>query len=421
MSMINYEHFPNRHILCVDMKSFYASCAAVKKGLDPLSTYLAVVGDMKREGSIILAATPPLKKDYGIKTGSRLFEIPKDDRIIIVPAEMNLYLRISVEVTRLFNKYVPREDIHTYSVDESFLAVDGVLHLWDSAEEIATLILSELKETFGLSAAIGIGPNMLMAKLCLDLEAKHQEIARWTYDDVPRKLWPISPLSRMWGIGSRLERRLNRMGIFTVGELAHYPLHRLEKAFGIMGNQLYYHAHGIDLSELGEPILQNQLSYGKSQVLLKDYRTVEEVAVVLLEMSEEVGKRARAKRKVGRTISLGIKYSKHEGGGGFHRSKTIQTPTNLTLEIYETCMYLFRKFYKEKTVRQISVTLSNICDEHNIQLQLFDHDRLRERAIDYTIDAIHQKHGPNSLLRAISFTESGTKQWRNQLIGGHFA
>src|SRR5690625_2302450 len=229
MSMINYDNFPERTILCVDMKSFYASCAAIKKGLDPLSTPLAVVGDLKREGSIVLAATPALKRDYGIKTGNRLFEIPKDKRIIITPAEMNLYLRISVEVTRLFNKYVPREDIHTYSVDESFLSVDGVMHLWGSAEKIASLILTELKDTFGLSAAIGIGPNMLMAKLCLDLEAKHQGISRWTYADIPQKLWPVSPLSKMWGIGSRLERRLNKMGITTVGELAHYPLERLEK------------------------------------------------------------------------------------------------------------------------------------------------------------------------------------------------
>src|SRR5690625_163960 len=262
---------------------------------------------------------------------------------------------------------------------------------------------------------------MLLAKLCLDLEAKKVGIAQWTYDDVPTKLWPVSPLSRMWGIGSRLQKRLNEMGIYTVGELAHFSLHRLEKAFGIMGNQLYYHAHGIDLSELGEPILQNQLSYGKSQVLLKDYRTVEEVAVVLLEMSEEVGKRARAKRKVGRTISLSIKYSKHEGGGGFHRSQTIQTPTNLTLEIYKTCMHLFQKFYNDKTVRQISIALSNIYDDVNVQLQLFEHDRIRERAIDYTVDAIHKKYGSNSLLRAISYTKAGTKHKRNKLIGGHFA
>src|SRR5690625_2037058 len=196
MMKLNNHNFPERNILCVDMKSFYASCAAVKKGLDPLKTPLAVVGDLQREGSIVLAATPALKQNYGIQTGSRLFEIPKYENIIIAPAEMKLYLRMSVEVTRLFNKYVPKEDIHTYSVDESFLAVDQVEKLWGSAEKVAALILTELKDTFGISASIGIGPNMLMAKLCLDLEAKQTGIARWTYADVAEKLWPVKPLSK---------------------------------------------------------------------------------------------------------------------------------------------------------------------------------------------------------------------------------
>src|SRR5699024_7027753 len=244
--------------------------------------------DINRKGSVVLAASPALKRDYGIRTGSRLFEIPHHEKIITVPAEMHLYLQVSVEVTRLFNKYVPKESIHTYSVDESFLEVDGTDRLWGSAEQIAALILQELKETFGLTAAIGIGPNMLMAKLCLDLEAKKYGIRRWTYRDVSSKLWKVTPLSEMWGIGSQLQKRLNRMGIKTVGELAHYPLKELEDQFGIMGNQLFYHANGIDLSELGSPILQGQISYGKSQILLRDYDDPRDVAYVILEMCEEV-------------------------------------------------------------------------------------------------------------------------------------
>ena len=219
---IDYSIFPKRNILCVDMKSFYASCAALANGLDPLTAKLAVVADLNRRGSVVLAATPALKQEFGIRTGSRLFEIPENENIIIVSAQMNLYLQVSTEISRLFNKYVPKEAIHTYSVDESFLEIDGTNKLWGNAERVATLILQEIKETFGLTAAIGIGPNMLMAKLCLDLEAKKRKIARWTYEDIPRKLWPLSPLSQMWGIGHRLEKRLNRMGISTVGELANY-------------------------------------------------------------------------------------------------------------------------------------------------------------------------------------------------------
>jgi len=409
-------------ILCIDMKSFYASCTALKKGLDPLTTYLAVVADIKRQGSVVLAATPALKRDFDIQTGSRLFEIPRHEKIIIAQAEMKLYLQVSAEVIRLFNKYVPKEAIHIYSVDESFLDISGAYQLWGDAKETAQLILEELKDTFGLSATIGIGPNMLLAKLCLDLEAKKVGIAQWTYDDVPTKLWPVSPLSRMWGIGSRLQKRLNEMGIYTVGELAHFSLERLEKAFGIMGNQLFYHAHGIDLSSMGDSLISNkQLSYGKSQILLRDYHFPEDIATVILEMCEEVGRRARADQKAGRTISLGIGYSEDVGGGGFYRSITIEQPTNITMEIYHACMYLFHKFYCEKTVRKISVSLGNICDDQYVQLQLFEYQRLRERKLGYVMDAIRNKFGSDSLLRAISYTDAGTARKRNQMIGGHFA
>ncbi|HLR80042.1 MAG TPA: UV damage repair protein UvrX [Bacillota bacterium] len=418
---IDYKALKNRNILCVDMKSFYASCAALVKGLDPLTAHLAVVADTKRKGSVVLAATPALKRDFGIRTGNRVFEIPADENIVTVSAQMNLYLEVSAEITRLFNKYVPKEVIHTYSIDESFLDVDGTEKLWGSAEEVAVRIRDELKDTFGLTATIGIGPNMLMAKLCLDLEAKQSGIARWTYTDIPNKLWPVTPLSRMWGIGSRLEKRLHRMGISTVGQLANYSLPRLEKTFGVIGSQLYYHANGIDLSELGAPILQGQVSYGKSQVLLRDYHHPQDVAYVILEMCEEVAQRARANRQAGRTIHLGIGYSQEEGGGGFYRSITMESPTNITMEMYRACMYLFRKFYAHQTVRKISLSLDQVCDDDAVQLDLFTRNRMRERKLGYAMDAVRKKHGQDALLRAVSYTPAGTARRRTQLVGGHYA
>lgn len=135
-----------------------------------------------------------------------------------------------MEITRLLNRFVPKEAIHTYSVDESFIQADGTERLWGGPMQLATAIRTAIKEEFGLPCAIGIGPNMLMAKLCLDLEAKKEGVATWTYEDIPKKLWILSPLSKMWGIGSRVERTLNLMGITTVGDLAHYPLALLEKS-----------------------------------------------------------------------------------------------------------------------------------------------------------------------------------------------
>jgi DNA polymerase V len=397
--MMDYGTMPKQSIMCIDMKSFYASCSAVMLGLDPLDCYLAVVGDLKRTGSIVLAASPKMKKEFGIKTGSR----------------------VSTEITRLFNRYVPKEAIHVYSVDESFVKVDGAASLWGDARMIAEKIKDEIERELQLPCAIGIGPNMLMAKLCLDLDAKHKGIAEWKYEDVPSKLWPISPLREMWGIGRRVEKTLHGMGIFTVGQLANYDLELLEAKFGIMGNQLYHHAWGIDLSDMGAAIIEGQVSFGKSQILLRDYKEEHEVKQVMLEICEEVGRRARTHRKAGRTVSLSIGYSKDEFGGGFHRSRSISEPTNITMELYKVCLELFHENYKQKTVRSIEVRLSNIVDDNEMQLTLFDASRWKKRELSYTVDRIRHKYGAKSLLRAVSYTEAGTAVYRSRLLGGHKA
>ena len=417
----NYDSFPERTILCIDMKSFYASCAAVALGLNPLTCHLAVVGDTAREGSVILAATPALKRDFNIKTGNRLFEVPDDSRIKLVNAAMAAYLNISVQVTELFNKYVPMEAIHTYSVDESFLDIRGTERLWGSEWELAKKIQNDIYKQFGLSCAIGIGPNMLLSKVCLDMEAKKTAggVAKWGYKDVKKKLWPITPLQKMWGIGSRVEKRLHRMGIFSIGHLANYPLPKLEKAFGVMGNQLYYHAWGIDLSELGAPILNGQISYGKSQILLRDYKSEVEIKRVILEMCEEVAARARKEKKAVQTVCLTIGYSKTVDEAGFHRQLTIAEPTNITMEIYEACLEIFAQHYRGSIVRRVAVALTNIHSDTSMQLNLFDETRPKQRALGYAMDEIRRKHGASALLRGVSYAEGGTTKHRNSLVGGH--
>jgi DNA polymerase V len=394
-------------------------CSAVMLGFDPLECYLVIVGDKEREGSVVLAASPRMKKEFGIKTGSRLFEVPDAPYIHIDEPKMATYLRVSTEITRLFNRYVPKEAIHVYSVDESFIKVDGTDLLWGGVCQIAEKIRDDLMREFQLPCAIGIGPNMLLAKLALDLEAKSSSIAHWTYEDVPEKLWPISPLRKMWGIGSHLEKTLNSMGIFSVGQLAHYDLEKLEKKFGIMGNQLYYHAWGVDLSEIGAPIMDGQISFGKSQILLRDYKNVTEIKHVILEMCEEVARRAREGKYAGRTISLGIGYSHEESGGGFYRSKTVEIPTNITMDLYRICLDLFHNYYEGRTVRRISIALSNIIPDESIQLDLFDANLWKKKKLGYTMDRIRHRFGSEALLRAVSYTEGGTARRRAKLIGGH--
>jgi len=327
---------------------------------------------------------------------------------------------MSMAITHILHNYVPAEAIHVYSVDESFIDLTGTEKLWGDPVETVKDIQAEILETLNLPSTAGMGPNMLMAKLALDLEAKKTSFAKWEFEDVPSKLWPVAPLSEMWGIGRQTEKTLNNMGIFSVGDLAYTPLERLEKKFGVMGNQYYHHAWGIDLSELGAPLLEGQVkSYGKGQTLYRDYVTRESVLVVILEMCEDVSRRAREAGKEGRTVHLGIEYSKHALGGGFSRSLSIEEATNDTMKIYRTCVALFDKFHDDRPVRKINISITNLEDETSMQLSLFDGNKLRNRELGAVMDSIRTKYGSTAILRAVSLTDDGTAIGRSKLVGGH--
>lgn len=418
---MDYTHLPNRSIACIDMMSFYASCIAVIHNLDVREVPIAVVGNLQQKGSVVLAASPPMKKRFGVKTATtRLHEIPSHPDIKLFEPKMQYFLEMSMAVTNILHKYVPPEAIHVYSVDENFIDLTGTEKLWGSPENTIKEIQKEILETLQLRSTAGMGPNMLMAKLALDLEAKKTGFAKWTYEDVQTKLWPVSPLSEMWGIGRNVEKSLNNMGIFSIGQLAKTPLELLENKFGIkMGNQLFYHAHGIDLSELGAPIVNHQISYGKSQILMRDYNKKEEVLAVILEMCEDVAKRARDSCQAGRTISLGIGYSKNSFGGGFQRARTISEATNDTMEIYRVCKALLKENYDERPVRQISISITKLEDEQSMQLSLFEKNNWKNRKLAAAMDGIRNRYGSAALLRAISYTPAGTAVKRSKMVGGH--
>lgn len=419
---MNYEEMPNRPIMCIDMKCFYASCIAMLHGIDILETPVAVVANFDQPGSVVLAASPLMKEKYKIKTGSRRYEIPKHPDIQLFEPKMSFFIQMSMTITKLIANYVPVDAIHVYSVDESFVDLTGTEKLWGSPEQAAREIQAAILDQYNVPSAVGLGPNMLMAKLALDLEAKKTAFAQWTYDDIPKKLWAVRPLSEMWGIGKQMEANLNKMGIQTVGGLANADLNDLEERFGVMGNQLYHHAWGIDLSKLGEPLITNgALSFGKGQMLMRDYHTRKEISIVLLEMCEDVMKRARDAGFVGRTISLGLSYSRNAMTKGFHRSKTMDTPTNETLVMYKTCIELLDEYFAGEPARQLTVRISNLEREHSIQLDLFDERKPQRQLIGPTMDAIRNRFGATALLRAVSFTGAGTAIKRDRLVGGHLA
>lgn len=404
----------------MDMRSFYASCAAVEEGIDVMTTPIAIIGDKRRKGGVVLAASPPLKKLYGIQTGNRLFEIPKDPNIRLLEPKMDYYIKVSMEITRLLNLYVPKEAIFPYSIDESFIDLSGTDRLWGSPIEVIERIQEDLLRQFELHAAFGMGPNLLLAKLALDLEAKKTGIAIWSYEDVKEKLWPVTPLKKMWGIGGRLQKRLNNLGIFSVGDLARTDLRVLEKKFGVIGHQLYHHAHGIDLSGMDPFSTENQVSFGKGQILYRDYVKRSDIGVLLLEMCEDIGMRLRTSKQQAYTIHLSVRYSNHMGGGGFNRAHTIEEATNDTLALFDICMLLLDTFHDGKPVRQVMVRATKLEEEQIVQLSLFDQRKWERRVLNETIDELRRTYGSTAVLRAASYTNAGTAIHRSKLIGGHY-
>lgn len=416
---INYDQLPYNNILCVDMKSFYASIEAVTRGLDPLKVLLAVVGDKERQGSVVLAATSALKEKYNIKTGDRLYEIPDNSQIKIVEAQMKLYLNKSMEITRLFNTFVPLEAIHVYSIDEAWLKLDGTERLLGNKWKTAAKIKRELKEKFGLPCSMGIGPNMFMAKVAMDIEGKKKGLVEWTYEDVPEKLWPVF-LEDCWGIGKRLKKRLNKIGVKTVGDLAQLPLEYLENKFGIIGNQLYFHAWGVDLSKVEGHYKDEPQNLGRGITLLRDYEDIEQIKTVIFELAEEVAQRVRMKNLAGKTVSLGIGYSHKVKESGFRRQYTRKDYTNLTSDVFETCLQLLKENYRGKIVRKINVSLGNFISASKIQLSLFQ-NKSRKMKLCNLKDKLQKQYNYKALFYGRSLKKGSIKDKIKTTIGGHKA
>ncbi len=413
-----------RHILSIDLKSFFASCECVVRKLDPFSVPLVVANPKQGGGAITLAVSPYLKKQ-GVPSRGRIYEIPKNIKYMIVPPRMSLYIKFSEKVLSVYLDYVSKEDIHVYSIDECFLDVTDYLTLYKKTDyELAEEILIEITKRTGLTATCGIGPNILLAKIAMDVEAKIYKngIAKWTYDDVKTKLWKITPLSKMWGIGPRMEKKLNNLGINSVGELAQYNKYKLKDMFGIIGEELWEHANGIDLSVIsdknGRP---KDKTYSNSQILFKDYNG-NNIEIIIKEMVDVVSKRLRNNQKQSSVIGLAIGYSKNVGGGFYHVMK-LDTPTDSSNVILEVCKLLFDRYYEGQPIRKVGVSAGGLVNKENVQLSLFESYDLviEENKKEMAIDDITNKFGKNSLLRASSLLSDSTIRERNQKIGGHSA
>lgn len=414
----------NRNIICIDLKSFFASCECLRLGVDPFSYPLVVANPNQGQGAITLAVTPYLKAQ-GVPSRGRLFEIDKKIKYNIIAPHMNLYTSKSKEVINVYLDYVAAEDLHIYSIDECFLDVTHYLKLYNKTDyELALDILNKVKEKTGLTATAGIGPNMLLAKVSMDIEAKHMPncISKWTYDDVETKLWSITPLSKMWGIGKRMEKNLNTMGIYSIKDLACYDPGKLKDKFGIMGKELWLHANGIDNSIISDfKAVRKDQSYSHSQVLFKDYDE-SNILLIVDEMVDVLCARLRKNHKQCTGIGFGIGYSKNIGGGFYHSAK-LEAPTDNEKEIRNICHIMFERFYEFLPIRKVSISCQGIVSKIGIQLNLFEKSEniIKDENINEAIDEIKARYGKNSLLKASALLEDSTAIERNKKVGGHNA
>lgn len=409
-----------RNILCIDLKSFFASVECVERNLDPFTTPL-IVADPSRKGGAITLAVTPYMKTLGVPSRGRVFEIPKNIKYITAPPRMSLYVKKSKEVINCFLDFISKEDMHVYSIDEAFLDVTDYLKLYKMDDiTLAKTIMARIKEKTGLTSTCGIGPNLLLAKVALDIESKHSPdfIAKWTYEDVKTKLWNITPLDEMWGIGSKTMKKLNDLGIYKVGDINKYSKDFYKKRFGVLGEELYLHANGIDNSNIKDDKYEiKNKSYGLSQILYKDY-TPEEAILIIKEMCETICKRLRNNKKVCGVVGFGIGYSRSVGGGFYHSKKLSESTDNENV-IFNVCKSIYDSYIEEEPIRKVSISLGKITDNNYVQLNLFEEVNETINEIPIVVDEINKKFGDNAILKASSLLNYSTIKMRNKKMGGH--
>ena len=407
-----------RVIMLADCQSFYAS---VEKSAHPeyKDRPLVVAGDPARRSGIILAACP-LAKSYGITTAERLGEaLAKCPDVVVVRPRMAEYIRVSLHITRILQSYT--DLVEPYSIDEQFLDVTGSLDLFGSPETIARSIQSRVMDETGVYIRIGISDTKVVSKMACDLYAKKVPggICTLPRKDLPSTIWE-KPVRDMFMVGSRMAQHLYKMGIHTIGDLAQTPLSRLRERWGVNGEVLWRIARGIDDSPVKPgTYAQQQQGIGHQMTLPRDYDSWEDIKVVLLELAELVSRRSRDKSLMGHVVSVGCRGQDYDRPTGFSRQMKVNEPTNITDEVYDAAAALFLRHWDGLPIRRISVSLTGLVPDSEVQLSWFD-DRERKRELERATDDIKRRYGDTAIMRASSLCSSAQAHERSHKIGGHY-
>ncbi|MCC8102289.1 MAG: DNA methylase [Clostridiales bacterium] len=483
-----------RTYLAIDLKSYFASCEAADRQMNPLTTNLVVADASRTEKTICLAVSPSLKA-YGISGRARLFEVvqkvkeinaarlarlrhishnpeaeftmaswdaealEKDPWLelsyIIAPPRMKLYVETSALIYRIYLKYVAPEDIFSYSIDEVFIDATAYLSTYQmTAHELAMTMIREVLYATGITATAGIGTNLYLAKIAMDIVAKHVpadkdgvRIAALDEYSYRAQLWDHRPLTDFWRVGSATARKLEKHYLYTMGDVARESLNDPEwfyKTFGIDAEILMEHAWGI------EPVTMEQIrnyktdnnSISEGQVLSEPYPYAR-ARIIVREMADSLVLQLVEKHLVTDLLTLDISYDRENVDKGTyygdiktdhygrlvprpaHGSHRLSAPTNLGSVILASAVEIFDKIAdRSLTVRKINIAAGHVIpDEGVFQLDLFTdvEKQEKEKNLQAAVASIKRRYGKNAILKGTNFEEGATMRERNGQIGGHKA
>ena len=465
-----------KHYIAIDLKSFYASVECVERGLDPLEARLVVADESRTEKTICLAVSPALKA-YGIPGRARLFEVYQKARgidFIIAKPRMAKYIEVSCKIYDIYLKYVAPEDIHVYSIDEVFMDVTNYLSTYKKTpHELAITIIRDVLKQTGITATAGIGTNMYLAKVAMDIVAKKMpadkdgvRIAELDEMSYRQQLWNHFPITDFWRVGHGIAEKLARYGIDTMGKVARQSVDNEEllyKLFGVNAELLIDHAWGwepctIDLVKAYRPET-NSMSSG--QVLTEPY-TFEKARNVVMEMADAISLELVEKRLVTNQLVLTVSYdresltrpeiaSKYHGEivmdhygrpvpKHAHGTANLGCHSSSSKEIIDAVMSLYDKIVnKDLLIRRLNISTNNIIKEEQgekgkeqavVQYDLFTdykaierekQTKQKERRMQEALINIKHKFGKNAILKGTSYAEGATAKERNKQIGGHKA
>lgn len=443
--MVKYKHMQHTYI-AIDLKSFYASVECVARGLDPLKAKLVVADTTRTDKTVCLAVSPALKA-LGVGGRDRLFQVLKKvprGSFIIAPPRMQKYIEVSSAIFAIYARYVAPEDIHVYSIDEAFLDVTSYLNTYEmSAHQLARTIVKDVLGHTGITATVGIGENLYLAKVAMDIVAKHlpgdsdgvriAELNEFSYRE---KLWTHTPLTDFWRIGHGYAKRLQDLGIHNMGELARYSLtgyEKLYRVFGVNAELLIDHAWGYEpttISDIKHYHAKNHCLCS-GQVLHRAYSKTEAYTIIT-EMADGLALELTEKHLLTDQIILDIGAQLHDSH--LHGSFNLSDFTSSSTEIISAFQKLFNRLTPaDIQIRKLSLGANHLIkDSENIekplrQLGLFANTEKTEQQTEQNLRlqqatlAIQKRYGKNALLKGTNFRPGATTIERNSQIGGHRA